>query len=211
MSDERARYFQETSRAFLARRGAPFFLSPRDLALVERWETDGIPLDVVLEGIEKAFEQRSGRSGPRGKVVSLGFCEAAVRRAFGQHRDRKVGGRRPPSAALAGKRARIAEAVDDFLALPGGGPGFLADVFLEARRALEHPGAAAETLEALDSRVDVLLVRAATPADRNAAEGEVGTGHRGLPPAERAAAAETLLLKSLRRKWRVPYLSPFYY
>ena len=37
------RYFQEIARHFLARRGAPFFLSAKDLALVEAWERPESP------------------------------------------------------------------------------------------------------------------------------------------------------------------------
>jgi hypothetical protein len=212
MSDARARYFQEISRAFLARRGAPFFLSPKDLALIERWEKAGFPLAVVLEGIERAFERRAGRTGLRGKVLALSFCEAAVRRAFDEHRDRKIGGRRPPaSAGLPGKRSRVAAAVEEFLSHAEGESAFLRDVFLEARRALENPDAPAEALEPLDGRVDAFLLEASTPSDRDEADREVRLHHRGLPPAERAAVVETLLLKRLRQKYRVPYLSPFYY
>ncbi|MBM3295523.1 MAG: hypothetical protein FJY82_13520 [Candidatus Aminicenantes bacterium] len=212
MNDERARYFREISGAFLRRRGAPFFLSPKDLALVEAWEKEGVPLAAVLEGIDKAFERRPGGTRLRGKILSLAFCQAAVRRSFDQHRERGTGGRRPPAASgLAAKTARAAAAVDEFLALPGGVPEFLKEVFLEARRELAGPAPAGERLESLDERVDALLAGASAPADREAAEREVRLGHGGLPAAERAAAAATLLVKTLRRKFRVPYLSLFYY
>jgi len=211
VSEDRARYFQEISRAFLSHRGAPFFLSPKDLALVEAWEKDGLPLEVVLEGIGRAFERHPGRPGPRGKVLALAFCETSVRRAFAQHRDRAVGGRRPPASdGLPGKLSRVAAAVEELLARREEVPEAIRAVYLEARRALENP-AAAEALEALDARVDALLRGTAGPAERAAAERDIWLGHRDLPAAEKAAAADTLLLKSLRRKFKLPYLSPFYY
>jgi hypothetical protein len=211
VSEDRARYFQEISRAFLSHRGAPFFLSPKDLALVEAWEKDGLPLGVVLEGIGRAFERTPGRPGPRVKVLALAFCEPSVRRAFAQHRDRTVGGRRPaPSAALSGKRARVADAVDGLLARRDDVPEAVRAVYLEAKRVLEA-AAEGETLEALDARVDALLRRTADPAEREAAERDIGLGHRELAAAARASAAETLLLKRRREKLRLPFLSPFYY
>jgi hypothetical protein len=212
VNDDRARYFQEISRAFLAHRGAPFFLSPKDLALVETWEKAGVPLDVVLEGLDRSFEKRPGRPIVRDKVLSLSFCEKAVRRAFEQHRDRKVGGRRPPASVVSsGKRARALAAVEDFLSRPEDEVAFLREIFLEARRELQRPEADDEALESLDKRVEALLLGASTPADREEVAREVRLGHRGLPADERPAAVETFLLKRLRERYRVPYVSLFYY
>jgi len=54
-------------------------LSPRDLALVERWKNTGVPLEAVLRGIDAVFETRRKRPGTAGEPVnSLAYCAAAV-------------------------------------------------------------------------------------------------------------------------------------
>ena len=83
-------YYQTIAREFLARRGAPFLLSPRDQAAIAAWEAKRVPLDVVLEGIGRTFDGLKARAGgPKG--VSLAFCERQVEAALAQHRDRSAG------------------------------------------------------------------------------------------------------------------------
>jgi hypothetical protein len=213
--DERSRYFQEIARAFFARRGAPLFLSPKDLSLIEDWEKSGIPPAVALEGIERSFEKTGFRAGGRGKILALAYCDPAVRRAFDQHRDRKVGGRRTPAAPKASEaRAKAGAAVEEFLSRASRETPDLEEPFLEARRALRGAGEnarAGDELDRLDGRVDAILLARAGTSDREEAAREVRSRHPGLPVRERAAAAERLLLKRLRDKYRVPYLSLYYY
>jgi hypothetical protein len=211
-ANSRGRYFREISRAFLCRRGAPFFLSAKDVALIADWEKEGLPLGVVLEGIERCFE-KSGR-GPavRGKVLSLAFCERPVRRAYDQLRDRRIGGRPDEAAPLRpGKREAALAAVEDFLARPSPEAGFLRDVFIEARRILGGATPSGGDLEKLDEKTDALLLETATDADREEAGRSARALPRGLPFPERSAAEGTFLVKGRREKLRVPYVSSFYY
>lgn len=60
---------------FLARCGTGSAISSADQALLLGWEAGGVPLDVVLQGIDRAFEER--REAPR----SLTHCRAWVRKA----------------------------------------------------------------------------------------------------------------------------------
>ncbi len=53
--------------------------------LVSRWETDGVPLKVAFEGIDRYFE-RYYRKGPRRRPVRIEFCEADVRDVFEEWR-----------------------------------------------------------------------------------------------------------------------------
>jgi hypothetical protein len=57
--------------------------------LVSRWETDGVPLKVAFQGIDRYFE-RYYRQGPRRRPVRIDFCDADVRDVFDQWR-RAVG------------------------------------------------------------------------------------------------------------------------
>src|SRR5436190_1286643 len=55
-------YFTEIEEHFQRARGTGLFLlSPLDWALVEAWKDSGIPLEAVLRGIDKAFEELEQR------------------------------------------------------------------------------------------------------------------------------------------------------
>lgn len=58
-------------------------------ALVSGWASEGIPLRVALEGIERTIARRAAR-GPQRRPVRVEFCEADVRDAYDQWR-RAVG------------------------------------------------------------------------------------------------------------------------
>jgi len=205
--DERSLYYRGIARAFFERRGAPFFLSPREIDLVASWEAAGIPLAVVREGLERAFDDPR-RAGDR-RRMSLLSCEREVSRAFERHRDRLVGARRAASPAP-DKRARLRAEVGRFLAVPKPGDEGLASILAEAARALDA-GAPDEELERLDAAAESLLLSRVTPAERDEARREVAAEHGGLSPADLAAAADLRLLKSLRARSGLPRLSPFYY
>jgi hypothetical protein len=53
--------------------------------LVSRWETDGVPLKIAFQGIDRYFE-RYYRQGPRRRPVRIDFCDADVRDVFDEWR-----------------------------------------------------------------------------------------------------------------------------
>ena len=207
---ERSRYYQEIAAAYLKHRGAPFFLSAKDLDLVAKWERSGVPLAIVREGIENAFDVSRPNARPRGKVLSLAYCEVPVARAWERFRDRKVGGTRKTAGAR-DRRTDIRKEIERFLNnVP---PGFeaLREPFLAAKAALEKDGAADEDLERLDEKVEDELRAAASAEDAAAAREAVRAEHGTLSRAALEKAAAVLLVKRLRAKAKVPYLSLFYY
>lgn len=206
-----ARYFQEIGRRFLQRRGAPFFLSAKDLALVSDWERSGIPLAVVLEGIDQAFAARPGGAPPRGKILSLSFCRSQVERAFERERDRKVGGTRHAPAPQRDKGARIKAEVEKFLGNCSGDLDFLKSVLLQARQELDKASVAGEALESLETELERLLLAEAGPEERAAVCKDIQAEHTSLRGAAFASAVDLALVKRLRDRHKIPYLSPFYY
>lgn len=209
-NSEKSRYFQEITRRFLARRGAPFFLSARDLDLISSWEKAGIPLPVVLEGIEKAFENY--RAGPekKSKIHSLTFCKAQVARAFERHRERKVG-RIRKTAERSDKRIRVQSEVEKFLKRIPPEADFLKSIYLEAQKKVAGLSFPDEDLERLDEDVERLLSANASAHEREAIEKEILAEHYRWTGEELEKAAEIKLVKYLRDKYGIPYLSPYYY
>lgn len=81
MIDTDVTYFTEIEEHFQRARGTGLFLlSPRDWALAKAWYDAGIPLQAVLRGIDRAFENRR-RSSMRAqveKVNSLAYCAQTI-------------------------------------------------------------------------------------------------------------------------------------
>jgi len=206
---EQSGYYRTIAGEFIRRRGAPFFLSPRDVALVARWESLRIPLDAVLEGIERAFDSARKRGRP-GKVMTLAFCETQVMKAFGQHAERLAGGTEKIVPRIE-KIDRLGKEAALFLtALP---PGLetLAGLFEQAVAAARLPDADEQELERLDDEVDEILWRSSPAEEREAVRkdlrGEIA-GKRGFNVEE---IVRTRLVKARRDRYKVPYLSLFYY
>lgn len=71
-------YFARIERQFGIRRGGPLMLSPRDWQRVEGWQTKEIPLEVVLRGINRAFDHFDATAGRARRVNSLSYCEQHI-------------------------------------------------------------------------------------------------------------------------------------
>jgi hypothetical protein len=83
-------YFTEIEDTFVRRRGKHLFLSPLDWALMETWKQQGIPLHIVLRGIEKSFD--SFEAKPRKRTVkSLLYCQEEVEAQYAEWIEARVG------------------------------------------------------------------------------------------------------------------------
>jgi hypothetical protein len=83
-------YFTEIEDAFVRRRGKHLFLSPMDWALMETWKEQGIPLHIVLRGVEKSFDSFEAR--PRKRTVkSLLYCQEEVEAQYAEWVEARVG------------------------------------------------------------------------------------------------------------------------
>jgi len=83
-------YFTEIEDAFVRRRGKHLFLSPMDWALMETWNQQGIPLHVVLRGVEKSFDSYESR--PRKRTVkTLLYCQEEVEAQYAEWVEARVG------------------------------------------------------------------------------------------------------------------------
>jgi hypothetical protein len=76
-------YFTEIEDAFIRRRGKHLLVSPLDWSLMESWKEMGVPLHVVLRGIERAFDSYEARPRKR-SVKSLMYCQEEVEAQFAE-------------------------------------------------------------------------------------------------------------------------------
>jgi hypothetical protein len=110
-------YFTEIEDAFVRRRGKHLLVSPLDWSLMESWKAAGVPLHVVLRGIERAFDSYEAR--PRNRSVkSLFYCQEEVEAQFAEWLESRRG-----AATEEGDAAREAGATGEAGAVGEGGAG----------------------------------------------------------------------------------------
>ena len=89
-TEEDRAYYGAAEAAFIARRGTPFLLSPKDFALLKEWRALGIPIEAVEVGLDDAFSRREER-GVTGRVNSLSYCRDAILSAWERRAETSVG------------------------------------------------------------------------------------------------------------------------
>lgn len=85
-------YLTEVEEFFVSKRGAPMLISPLDWALVESWQKMGIPLHIVLRGINKSFEGSNVDNKLNKRVNTLFYCQQQVLSNFKDYVESQVGG-----------------------------------------------------------------------------------------------------------------------
>ncbi|MFQ6069369.1 MAG: hypothetical protein ACE5LC_02465 [Candidatus Aminicenantales bacterium] len=212
MKEEHSRYFQEIANHFIAERGAPFFLSSVDIELIQSWERMKIPLDIVLEGIKKAFQERQIKSGKRGRVRSLVSCRYHVLRAFEQYRERRVGvPRKEAGEARQEKRRRIKKETENFMALIPPELSYLEDIYQAARHLLSRKEVDEAKLEQLDQKVEELLFSRFPQEEKEKIKEKVWGEYPSADDKELDSLVKIKTVKFLRDKYKIPYLSFYYY
>jgi hypothetical protein len=71
-------YYLAIEEAFNRRRGAPLLLAPRDWALIGEWKRLGVPIPVVLQGIDSVFDAYARRPPTARRINSLSYCRQEV-------------------------------------------------------------------------------------------------------------------------------------
>jgi hypothetical protein len=195
-TEEDRAFYAAGEAAFVARRGTPFLLSPKDFALLKEWRALGIPIEAVESGIDETFTRREER-GATGRINSLSYCRDAVLSAWERRSETAVGrgiGRAETEAADVGERlARLARALDavarvhpdlserldsagrslDRLAAAGKTPGEVETSLARLDRRLAkdlYEALSGERRSRLESRVEELLAKARVKMDRETEE-----------------------------------------
>jgi hypothetical protein len=228
-------YYRAVEETFVRRRGAPLLLSPRDWALIGAWREAGIPLRIVLQGIENvfdAFERRAAPGTRARRINSLSYCRQEVLALHDLHRTLHAaeagrpqpGGEGPPPAVLrhlgrlqrsvrAAMAAASAAGLDALVGPLAGAAAALKDL----RRALKTGGARPAEAEEVLGRLDAGLVEAARAALPPAVVGDLERGTDAALAARRGrmtagaweATRAAHLARALRRRCGMPRLSLF--
>ena len=79
-------YFTEIERFYQTKRESFTLLSTLDWVLIESWKEQGVPLEAVLKGIDRAFS----RTNARRKINSLAYCAKAIAEVCDEEKDLQV-------------------------------------------------------------------------------------------------------------------------
>lgn len=229
-------YFTEIEECFRRCRGTPTLLSTLDWALIESWKESNIPLEAVLNGIERTFQKFSKRPKRFQKINGLAYCSQCVFEAAGELSTALVEGGTRAATHAANEPAFAAGEICAFLnhnaemmekssdACLKNGELVLAQDVRECALAVREIASRddwAADLEALEQRLSALedkltaaLTRAASVDLLAQIRGEVDRGLAGPRRNMSAPQIESLERQFLKKKlfehYGVPRLSLFY-
>src|SRR5438067_6879188 len=109
-------YFTEIEDEFVKRRGSHIWISPLDWSLIETWKQRGVPLHVVLRGINASFDSYDGRKRRGRKVNSLFYCQQEIEARFLEYCETRVGSNGHAQSANGGTNDAHGEKASPFSA-----------------------------------------------------------------------------------------------
>jgi len=196
-------YYGLVESYFIERRGSPLFITPAEWFLISQWDEDGVPLQVVKAGIDRALDR------PRnpGRTVKLSYCRQAVRAEFRNYREIELGAHRhvpEPTSTWSSHLAGIAAALSD------GYPEISAAVEDLAKSGLDS-GGLEDALEDLDKKLMAAAEEATESSARaellDRAERSLASYRDRMPDKVYRAAVQSAYRKQLRRSLEIPLLS----
>jgi len=131
-------YFTEIEQFYQSRRESFTLLSTLDWVLIENWKDQGIPLETVLKGIDRAF------SRARRRINSLAYCIKAVEELIEEQKDTSVAKPEPAGIPAAETQKYLADLADRTAAVGKMAPEFTPRI--------EAIAAAVRTVDAADFR-----------------------------------------------------------
>jgi len=205
---EPEQYYQTIARLLFRLRGAPFILSAREIDVIEEWEHRCIPLNTVLEGMKSAYGRF--RRDSRTRNFTLAFCQRFVLNAFHMHRERKIG-KRGRKRAGSERVETVKHEVKKFIDHIPEPVSYLKEHYLEILDDLSLNKIDEDTLESRDDQIDQMLLEHASPDEIETHRQKAAEEFSVNQEAERNQIAKKKFIKEVREKYKIPYVSLFYY
>jgi hypothetical protein len=231
-------YFTEIEDAFVRRRQRHLYTSPLDWALMETWKEQGIPLHIVLRGIEKSFDSYEARPRKR-SVKTLFYCQEEVEAQYAEWLESRLGASSTDTAAaesektpfsfaaisehLQRSRSSLAQLAqlrrqrqeDDLSEAMTRAATLLAEIEQDlAGGAQLETRRLEDSLSGLERLLNDSMLAVATPAEletqRAAVKDQLKPYRNQMEPSVYDQTFNNLLLKRLREHFAVPRLSLFY-
>ncbi|HKR14114.1 MAG TPA: hypothetical protein VJT15_18770 [Pyrinomonadaceae bacterium] len=223
-------YFTEIEDAFVRRRGRHLFLSPLDWALMETWRQQGIPLHIVLRGIERSFDSFESRPRKR-SVKSLLYCQEEVEAQYAEWMEARVGASDQNETAETDATPFSAPAIREHLQRCAGTlvklsasrtPDELAEALARAAGLLKEiqddhvldTRRLEDSLTGLERMLNEAMLAVVATTDLDALKKEIKDQLKPyrsqMEPPVYNQTFDNLLLKRVREQFAVPRLSLFY-
>ena len=197
-------YFTEIERFFQTKRESFTLLSTLDWVLIENWKEQGVPLDIVLMGIERAF------SNPNRKrdIGSLAYCVKSVEKVRDEQRELTVETPNLPDFQDNEVKAYVGKLADEVAKVDAG--------IAESVRAVDVSDirAAEQTLSALEEK---LIAKLKFTADdktmvelKREVDSELNPFRSTMTAPQLAMLEQQMWRRKLLERNDVPRLSLFY-
>jgi hypothetical protein len=230
MMDEEE-YFRVIEDHFLQKRGNPMLLSPKEWVLIREWYEASIPAEVVIRGIDRAFEKKKD---PDNEITNLLYCKRIVKSEYKRHlksmegADGSPGSIEPPPADIEQflEKLAIGLAESESKAVEAGNAGLAAMLKLresELRNQILDPFRAnpamdrqrvEEQLTGIEKNMEQLLLQMvpATDLDRYKEDSmrELKSFEEKLEFGVYQEMLRRSLIKTIRKQYNIPRLSLFY-
>jgi hypothetical protein len=205
-------YFTEIEQFYQTRRESFTLLSTLDWVLIENWKDQGVPLDLVLKGIDRAF------SRARRRINSLAYCIKAIEEVIEEQKDTRVDRPELPVISKDETSKYLTELATKVDALSNVFPEFASKITEVATsvRAVDTGNfrEAEQMLSALEDRLISILRIAAEESVlleiRRDVESELGPFRSTMTTDQLAMLEQQLLKRKLLERYNVPRLSLFY-
>ena len=195
-------YFTEIERFYQSRRETFTLLSTLDWVLIENWKEQGLPLEVVLKGIDRAF------SRAKRKINSLAYCVKAVEEVCEEQKELTVESPQLPDFQADEVADYVRKLADQVQRIDSGIAESMRGVDLSDLRTAE------QTLSALEEK---LIAKLKVTADDNtmielkrAVDSELNPFRSTMTAPQLMMLEQQMWRRKLLERFNVPRLSLFY-
>jgi RNAse (barnase) inhibitor barstar len=205
-------YFTEIENFYQSKRESFTLISTLDWVLIENWKEQGIPLEIVLKGIERAFSRSKRR------INSLAYCIRAVEEVLHDSKETRID--RPELPEI--PKDEIQSFLDSIsvktLALGTAFPEFVGRItsIAEAVRSVDSSNfrEAEQTLGALEERL-IAILKVASPEAvmqeiQRGVEGDLAPCRSTMTVEQLAMLEQQLWRRKLMERYDLARLSLFY-
>ena len=205
-------YFTEIEQFYQARRETFTLLSTLDWVLIENWKEQGVPLELVLKGIDRAFSRR------RRQINSLAYCVKAIEGVIEEQKETHVDRPGLPQISTEETRKYLEDLAGKTDAVSQAFPEFATKIhaLAESVRTVDASNFrdSEQILSALEDRL-ISILRVAAEENvlvevQRDVEAELGPFRSTMTTEQLAMLEQQLARRKLLERYNVPRLSLFY-
>jgi len=205
-------YFTEIENFYQTKRETFTLVSSLDWVLIENWNEKGIPLEVVLKGIDRAF------SNAKRRINSLAYCVRAIDEVLHEEKEARIARPELQEIPQTETRAFLDKIAAKTSALGSVFPEFAPriDSIADAVRAIDISSfrEAEQTLAALEERLIAILKVASDESTmmdiQRGVEGDLAPCRATMTAEQLSMLEQQLWRRKLMERYNLERLSLFY-